>query len=333
MNARPMVLLTNPIDDAIRADLADDFDLRLASATDGMSLRREAREASFVVVRAPLPPELFAETPRLRAVVRHGAGVDMIPVDAASRHGVAVANVPAVNAPSVAEYAIGQMLALARRLPQINAALHAGNWSHARGYADDATDLSGKTVVIVGMGAVGQALARICVAGFGMSVVGVRRTTTPADDAVIRHLPLEHALPLADYLVLACPLTETTRGLIGARQLALLKPGACLINVARGPVVCETALVAALQSGRLAGAALDVFAVQPLPEDSALRLMPQVLLSPHLAGITRESMKRMSQGVAAQLRQMQAGHLPQHLVNPQARAAILARWASLETPS
>lgn len=330
MNQRALVLLTNPIDEAVAADLTHEFDVRVASATDAMTLRREALDASFVVVRAPLPPELFADAPRLRAVVRHGAGVDMIPIDVASQHGVAVANVPAVNAPSVAEYAVGQMLALARRLPQINHALHVGSWTDARRFADDATDLNGKTVVIVGMGAVGQALAHICAVGLGMSVVGVRRTAGHLDTAVVRHLPLPDALPLADYLVLACPLNEATRGLIDAERLALLKSHACLVNVARGPVVDEAALIAALQDDRLAGAALDVYTVQPLPDDSPLRQLPQVLLSPHLAGLTRESMRRMSQGVATQIRDMQVGRLPRHLVNPQARGAILARWASLE---
>lgn len=328
MKHRAVVLLTDPIDEVVTADLALDMTVRLASATDGISLRREARSASFVVVRAPLPPELFEESPLLRGVVRHGAGLDMIPVEAASRHGVAVANVPAVNAVSVAEYAIGQMLALARRLPQINRALHDGSWAEAREWANDATDLQGKTLVIVGMGAIGQALARIGALGFGMSVVGVRRTSV-SGGVLVRHLPLDQALPLADYLVLACPLTDATRGLIDAHRLALLKPGARLVNVSRGPVVDEAALIAALQSGHLAGAALDVFATQPLPTGSPLRQMPQVMLSPHLAGLTRESMCRMSEGVAAQLRQMLANGLPTHLVNPEAREAILARWSSL----
>jgi D-3-phosphoglycerate dehydrogenase len=161
-----------------------------------------------------------------------------------------------------------------------------------------------------------------------MRVLGVRRSPA-ADTPTLRYLGLQQALPEADYLVLACPLTEQTRGLIGAAELAQLKPGTRLVNVARGPVVDEAALVTALASGRLAGAALDVFATQPLPPDSPLRQLPNVLLSPHLAGITVESMARMSEGVLAQLLAMFRGELPQHLRNPEARDAILARWAAL----
>ncbi len=328
---RPRVLLTNGMDAGVAATLAPQFDLHQASGTDAATLVREARDSSFIVVRAPLPPALFDSAPRLRAVVRHGAGLDMIPVDVASRHGVAVANVPAANAQSVAEYVVAQMLALARRLPAIASTLHADSWNAARALADHATELGGKTVVIVGLGAIGQAVAHICGLGFGMQVVGVRRT--PGAPGAVRQLPLDEALPLADYLVLACPLTEQTRGLIDAARLARLPPNACLVNVARGPVVDEAALIAALQAGRLAGAALDVFSTQPLPADSALRALPQVLLTPHLAGLTAESMARMSRGVADQLLQMLQGQLPRHLVNPEAREAILARWSSLSSLS
>nr|WP_279343642.1 hydroxyacid dehydrogenase [Variovorax terrae] len=322
-------MLTHPIDPGAAALLAQRLDVRLASATDAATLRHEAREASFIIVRAPLPPDLFAQAPRLRGVVRHGAGLDMIPLDEASRHGVAVANVPAVNAGSVAEYAVGQMLALARQLPAIDAALRAGPWDAARQLADRATDLRGKTVAIVGMGAIGQALARACTLGFGMCVLGVRRTPAASND-MVQYATLDEALPQADYLVLACPLTPDTRGLIDAPRLARLPRGARLINVSRGPVVDEAALIEALRSGHLAGAALDVFATQPLPADSPLRALPQVLLSPHLAGITQESMQRMSQGAARQVLEMLDGRLPLHFVNPEARELILERWSQLQ---
>lgn len=324
----PILLLTDPIDSDVCASLKQKFFVQLASSTEAEALRREAKAASFIVVRAHLPQDLFEHTPRLRGVVRHGAGLDMIPVEAASRHGVAVANVPAVNAGSVAEYAVAQMLALARHLPGIGATLQAGAWTQARKMADDATDLQGKTVAIVGMGAIGQALARICALGFGMRVLGIRRNATPDHDQV-HYVALPEGLRQADYLVLACPLTDETLGLIGSDQLAIMKPTACLVNVARGPVVDELALATALRTGALAGAALDVFTTQPLPASSALLGLPNVLLSPHLAGITRESMRRMSEGVASQLLEMLDGRLPRHFVNRQAQEAILARWSTL----
>ena len=324
----PRVLLTNPIDPEVAGQLAVHFDLHLAGATDAASLQNAASDASFIVVRSPLPEDLFANAPRLRAVVRHGAGLDMIPVDAASRHGVAVANVPAVNAISVAEYAVGQMLNLTRHLAQVNATLRNNSWAAARQLADGASDLQGKTVAIVGMGAIGQALARICALGFGMRVLSIQRSPAP-DTELLRYITLAQALPQADYLVLACPLSDSTRGLIGAAELAGMKPGARLINVARGPVVDEAALAEALRSGALAGAALDVFSTQPLPTLSPLLGLPNVLLSPHLAGITQESMRRMSESVANQLLEMQDGRLPRHFVNPEAQEAILARWSNL----
>jgi D-3-phosphoglycerate dehydrogenase / 2-oxoglutarate reductase len=326
---RPIVLLTNPIDPQATAELARHAEVRTAAALDADALRHAGRDADFVVVRAPLPDDFFEHAPRLRAAVRHGAGVDMIPMEQASRHGVAVANVPGVNASAVAEYVVGQMLNLARRLARIDATLHQQSWGAARQLADGATDLGGKTVAIVGMGHIGQAVARICAPGFGMRVLGVRRSPPP-DDATTRYVTLQQALPQADYLVLACPLTAQTRGLIGAAELAQLKPGARLVNVARGPVVDEAALVDALRSGRLAGAALDVYQTQPLPADSPLRQLPEVLLSPHLAGITQESMRRMSEGVLSQLLAMFAGELPANLCNREARDAILARWARLQ---
>ena len=323
-----IVLLTNPIDPEVTVSLSQRLEVRLASATDGATLTREAKDASFIIVRAALPAELFDHAPRLRAVVRHGAGLDMIPVPAASAHGVAVANVPAVNAQSVAEYAVGQMLALARYLPRIDATLRSPSWDAARQLADHAMELHGKTLAIVGMGAIGQALARICALGFGMRVLGVRRTPQP-DSEIVRYVALDDALPQADYVVLSCPLDETTRGLLSAQRLGRMKPGARLVNVSRGAVVDEAALVESLRTGHLGGAALDVFTVQPLPAASELRRLPNVLLSPHLAGITRESMRRMSESAASQVLEMLEGRLPRHFINPEAREQILARWSTL----
>ena len=323
-----IVLLTNPIDPDVAASLSQRMEVRIASATDGAALRHESRDASFIIVRASLPNDLFDHTKRLRGVVRHGAGLDMIPVQAASRHGIAVANVPAVNASSVAEYAVGQMLALARHLPRIDAAVRGPSWEAARQLADQATELQGKTVAIVGMGAIGQALARICALGFGMRVLGVRRTPQPDSD-LVRYVPLDDALAQADYVVLACPLDDSTRGLISAPRLARIRPGTRLVNVSRGAIIDEDALVAALKTGRVAGAALDVFTVQPLPAESPLRSLPNVLLSPHLAGITRESMRRMSEGAASQVLEMLEGRLPRHFVNPEAQDLILERWSQL----
>jgi len=328
MTTLPIVLLTHAIEPAMLAPLDGRVQVRIASAHDAQTLLQEGRDAAFILVRAPLPAALFEQAPRLRGVVRQGAGLDMIPVPHASRAGVAVCNVPGVNARSVAEHAMGQMIALARFLPRMHAAMGQAGWDAARRMADDSTELAGKTVVIVGMGAIGQCLARICRAGFGMDVLGVRRRPADADDHA-SYCTLDEALPRADYLVLACPLTDETRGLIDGRRLALLKPGARVVNVARGAVVDDAALLAALRTGHVAGAALDVFAKSPLPSGSAFHDVPNLLLTPHVAGITKESMRGLAGQAVEQVVEMLQGRLPRHLANPEAREAILARWAGL----
>lgn len=327
---RPIVLLTNPIEAGAVDHLAQHCQVVLAENTQGDTLCRLAQDASFIVVRAPLPPSLFESAHRLRAVVRHGAGLDMIPIPEASAHGVAVANVPGVNATTVAEYVLGQMLNLNRQLGLVNQTLRSQSWGAARQLSDTARDLRGRTVAVVGMGAIGQAVAHLCGVGFGMQVLGVTRRAQ-ADTPNLRYLSLHEALPLADMLVLACPLNDDTRGMIGAQELSLLPRDAQLINVSRGPVVVEAALLQALATGHLAGAALDVFAHQPLPPDSHLLNFPQVLLSPHMAGITQESMSRMSSVAVEQILQMLRGDLPTHWVNTDAREAILRRWQSLSS--
>lgn len=323
------VFLTNPIHPEASALLARHAEVQVASASDPQTLLHEGRLAHYIVVRAPLPEALLENGAFLKGVVRHGAGLDMIPLGAAERLGLAVANVPGVNAVSVAEHVIGQMLNLARRLPAMDRALRQQSWSTSRQLADGGSDLAGKTLTIVGVGAIGQRLARMATAGFDMTVLGVRRTPS-ADSESVSYVSLAEALPRTDYLVLACPLTDETRGLIGAAALKRLKPGARLVNVSRGPVIETQAVVAALRDGSLAGAALDVFDTQPLPADAEWHTTPETLLSPHAASLTVESMRRMSDGAAEQVLAMIQGRLPRHLVNDHITQRIHARWAAVD---
>ena len=322
------VLLTNPIEPGAMAALEAIATVVTAPDPSPGALVDAARDAEVVVVRATLPAALFATASRLLGVVRHGAGLDMVPFDAANGHGIAVANVPAVNARSVAEFVVGQMLTLARRATTMDRVMRDESWAAARALADAGGELDGKTLVVVGMGAIGQSLADICALGFGMRVIGVRRSPG-VDDARVTYRTLDDAIPDADYLVLACPLTDETRGLIDADRLARMKPSARLVNVARGAVVVEPALIDALADGRIAGAALDVFDPQPLAKDSPLRGFPQVILSPHIAGITVESMVRVGRAAVAQVGQILDGEYPTHWVNRDAEAAIRARWDRL----
>ena len=331
MPTRPIVLLTDPIHPEPSAVISAAAELRVAPATDAASLVAAARHADVVIVRSPLPPELFEQATRLRGAIRHGAGVDMIPLDAASRHGVAVANAPGTNAVSVAEFALGQMLALSHQLRRIDSTLRAQGWSAARRLADDSFELAGRTVGLLGVGAIGGELARMCHFGLRMQVLGHRPSARPMPEFV-QPVGVDDLFASADVAVLCCPLNDATRGMVDARLLGRMKPGALLVNVSRGAVVDEAALTAALGEGRIGGAALDVFAVQPLPTDSPLLRFPNVIVSSHLAGITRDSMKRMGESVARQTLQLLEGRLPTHFVNHEAREQVLARLAALSRP-
>ena len=202
-------------------------------------------------------------------------------------------------------------------------------WAAARALADAAFDLAGRTVGLVGYGHVGQAIARVCTSGLAMRVLAHTRSEPSAGVQWAARVPFAELLQRSDFVVLACPLTAQTRGLIGAPQLALMRESACLINVARGPVVQEAALIDALQGRRLAGAALDVFDTQPLPEGHPYWSMEQVLITPHVAGITEDSMLRMGFGAAQAVEQLLRGELPLNCINPQAEAAFRRRWAAL----
>jgi D-3-phosphoglycerate dehydrogenase len=326
---RPVVMLTNAIHPEPHALLASRAEVRVASATDPGSLIRCAVDADVIIVRAPLPAAAMSGAPRLRGVVRHGAGLDMIPVAAASELGIAVANVPKVNAISVAEYVIGQMLSLTHRLHRIDSVLRAEGWDTARRLADQSIEATGRTVGIVGMGAIGLEVARICHAGLGMKVLGMRRSAAPMPPFV-EAAGLDELFARSDVVVLACPLNDSTRGMVGADRLARMKPGSFLINVSRGPVVDEAALATALRDGPLGGAALDVFETQPLAPTSPLLSLPNVILSTHLAGITEDSMRRMGQVAVQQTLALLDGKLPEHFVNSDAAATVRARLASLQ---
>jgi len=255
----------------------------------------------------------------------------MIPIAAATAAGVLVANVPGVNANAVAEHVVRSMLQLARNTAPLALRLRehrSASWAHARALADGGFELSGRTLGLVGFGHVGQAVARICAQGLGMRVLVHTRSplsaTAPATGAT--RLPLPHLLAQSDFVVLACPLTEETRGLIGAPQLAQMRRGSFLVNVARGPVVHDAALVAALQSGHVAGAALDVFDSIPLRDDHPYWQMDKVLLTPHVAGITDDSMRAMGQGAVRAVQHLLRGEVPPNCINPLGVEAFRRRF-------
>jgi D-3-phosphoglycerate dehydrogenase / 2-oxoglutarate reductase len=311
----PIVYSTHPLHPNAAALLEGHADLAIATSLAGDTLAKEARTADIVIVRANLPETLFASAPKLRAAIRHGAGLDMIPLDAATAAGVLVANVPGVNARSVAEHVIFVALALARRFRAIDGDLRHKGWLAGRAHSLDAREMQGATMGIIGMGHLGKAIAAIAQAGFGMRVLGHTRRNAGFPEGV-EPSSRDELLKQSDYVVLACPLSPETRGMIAARELALMRKGTFLINVARGAVTVEDDVVAALKSGHLGGAAIDVFAEQPLPADHPFFFFPNVILTPHLAGITEESMERMGVGAVEETLRVLSGDLPVNLVNP-----------------
>ena len=317
-----MIFSTHPLHPEVTAELQALGDYRVASAPTAQAITAESVGAELIVVRAPIPGGIATREAGLRALVRHGAGLDMINVDEATDAGVLVANVPGANALTVAEHVIWTAMALLRRNPQVTRDLHVLGWAAARAHSDHGRELSGRTLGILGLGNIGKALARIAHHGFGMSVIA--HTRSGSGNADVQAVGFADLLQRSDILALCAPLTAETRGLIDTAALARMKPGAILINVARGPLLGEAALIDALTSGHLGGAALDVFDTQPLPQGHPFMSLPNVILTPHMAGITEESMLRMGQGVVAETRRILRGELPENLVNP----AVLPRYRS-----
>lgn len=323
----PIVYSTHPLHANAAALLAGHADLVIASNHSAETLAREAKEADIVIVRANLPEALFTGATKLRAAIRHGAGLDMIPVEAATAAGVLVANVPGVNARSVAEHVIFVALALARQFRAIDTDLRRKGWLAGRAHSLDARELQGATMGIIGMGHLGKAIADIAQAGFGMRVLAHTRRNSGFPPGV-EPQSRDGLLKASDYVVLACPLSPETRGMISARELSLMRKGSFLINVARGAVTVEDDVVAALRSGHLGGAAIDVFAEQPLPADHPFFTFSNVILTPHLAGITEESMERMGIGAVEETLRVLEGELPVNLVNPPVVAQYRRRFPS-----
>jgi len=219
----------------------------------------------------------------LRLLSLWGTGTDHVDLAAAARHSVTVCNTPGVSAVSIAEHGLALLLAVARHVPQLDAATRAGGWPRGQ-----SIELRGKTCGVIGLGAVGRPFARLA-AAIGMQVVAW--TMHPQRHPDVELVELDELYRASDVVSLHLRLSPETTGFIGLAQFALMKPSAILINTARGAIVDEAALVEALANGRIGGAGLDVFAVEPLPPAHPLTQLANVVLSPHCAGITPEAME------------------------------------------
>jgi len=271
-------------------------------------------DADALVVRSAVQVDdaLMEKAPRLRVIGRAGVGVDNIDAEAATRRGIVVMNTPGANAVAVAELTIGLMLALARKLPAANTTMHAGKWEKK---SLQGAELKGKTLGILGLGRIGLEVARRA-RGFGVEIIG----NDPFVSAAIARengillVSVEDLLAKADYLTLHVGLTPQTHGIINAKTLAAMKKGVRIINCARGELVEDAALVDALKSGHVGGAALDVFAEEP-PKNSPYAGLDNVILTPHIAGSTGEAQEAVGIQIARQVREYLKLGVVQNAVN------------------
>ncbi len=271
-------------------------------------------DADALVVRSAVQVDdaLMEKAPKLRVIGRAGVGVDNIDAEAATRRGIVVMNTPGANAVAVAELTIGLMLALARKVPAANASMHAGKWEKK---SLQGAELKGKTLGILGLGRIGLEVARRA-RGFGLEIIGSDPfvSTTVARENGISLVSLPDLFAKADYLTLHVGLTPQTTGIINAKTLATMKKGVRIINCARGELVEEAALVEALKSGQVAGAALDVFAEEP-PKNSAYVDLDNVILTPHIAGSTAEAQEAVGIQIARQVREYLKLGVVQNAIN------------------
>ena len=259
----------------------------------------------------PVDATLLDAAPRLRLVQKIGVGVNTIDLALAESRGIAVCNMPGTNSRAVAEHALGLMLSVLRQLNRFDGDVRAGsgwNWDPQR--QNDLGEISGRTVGLVGFGGVPRLLAPTLEA-MGAQVIYTNRHP-PADDDRFR--PLDQLLAASDIVSLHVPLTAETEKLVNAERLSNMKRGAILVNTARGGLVDETALIDALADGRLSGAGLDVFAEEPTPTDHPLFALPNVVLSPHVAWLTQETLQRSLTVAVENCRRLEAGEPLLHRV-------------------
>lgn len=262
----------------------------------------------------PFTERVFSSARNLKIVAKHGAGVDSVDIAAATKHGIAVMVAGGANADAVAEHALAMMLSLVRELPQFDRNTRRGAW---RDLDYLVRDFRVRTVGIVGYGQIGERTARLAQA-CGAQVVIHTRSKIVLPAGMVFEPDLDSLLERVDIVSLHCPLTEKTRGMMGAAQFARMKPGALLINTARGPVIDEPALIDALQSGALAGAGLDTFAEEPVDPANPLFALPNVLVTPHIAAATTDAAARMGTIAANNIISYLRGEVydPRNFLNP-----------------
>ena len=310
----PIVLIAEELSPAAIAQLESDFDVRYADGSDRLALLAALACADAVIVRSAtkIDAEALAHAPRLRVVARAGVGLDNVDVEAATRAGVMVVNAPTSNIVSAAEHAVGLLLAVARNVPQAASSLRAGEWKRS---AFTGVELHGKVAGILGLGRIGVLVAER-LSAFGMQVIAYDPYVPPARAAQlgVRLASLDELLSEADFITVHLPKNAETIGLLGDKELHLVKPGVRIVNAARGGIVDEQALALALCESRVAGAAVDVFTTEPATGNPLLDI-PTVVATPHLGASTAEAQEKAGTQVAKSVRLALAGEFVPDAVN------------------
>jgi D-3-phosphoglycerate dehydrogenase len=330
--ARPAVLLPEPVEEeAVRLLEQGGVELLRAADPRPETVAPLLARADAVVLRTGLKLDagLVSGAPRLRTVSRTGAGYDNVDVAAATRHGVIVTSSVGANTSTVVEHTLALLLALAKRLLDLDRAVRRGDFKLRYAYLP--RDLRGQVLGVVGFGKIGGEVARACHQILGMSILAhdaLMPDAARADlSAWVEFTDLPELFRRADVVTLHLPLHAATRGLVGRELLSSMKPGALLVNAARGGVVDEAALAEALRAGPLGGAALDVFAREPPPADSPLLGLTNTVLTPHAAALTRTCVTRMAVLAAQRVLDVLDGYLPDDVANPEVLAD--ERWRHL----
>jgi len=311
------ILLYEDMHEVGKALLKEKAEIFFARSFEEASLIKEVREMDGIVIRAngKVSRILMDSAPKLKVIGRHGVGVENIDLEAATEKGIWVVNTPDANDTSVAEHFFGLALMLSKMLKKADIALHEGRFEARYQYIG--RELHGKTIGILGFGKIGRAIGRIGHKGFDMRVLyydAIQYEKVEKEIQAVK-VSLEEVLSQSDYISINLPMLPETKGLLKEREFGLMKPSAYIINLARGPIWDEKSLYSVLKEGRIAGAASDVYEVEPAPKDHPLLQLENFIGTPHMAAHTDEALRRMSL-VAEDVIRVLEGKAPVHPVNP-----------------
>jgi len=314
--SKPKVLIYEPIHQKGLDYLSEHADIIWASGYDEDTISREAVEAEGIIIRAngAVTAKIMDSAPYLKVIGRHGVGVDNIDVEAATKRGIYVVNTPGVNTEAVAEHAVGMMLALSKKIVESDRAMRNGNWNFR--YESYGIEMQGSNLGIVGMGKIGYRVADICHAAFNMNIFYCDELANQKGETELsaRKAVLSELLSISDYVSLHLPALPSTFQMINSENIGLMKGTAFLINTSRGTVIDNNALYNALKNSDIAGAALDVFEKEPLPDNSPLLSLANLILTPHNAAHTEQAMIGMAM-VVKDIVSVIKGEMPKYPVN------------------